>query len=172
MKPSFIAFVLFSFILLGCNSCKTTPNKNDTTPPVITWNIQNKTQVTTTDLTGNASYSAKYGDKLLITACAVDDGGVQEIVHSANTGGSCTNDDGESYNSDPLSSSPGTTTPLGLDKDGKAYSRYCLLINMNMDVCFEGYNYTPGTGSGNVNLKATNFANLSFSAGLFIKITN
>ncbi|HET9057269.1 MAG TPA: hypothetical protein VFN30_10545 [Chitinophagaceae bacterium] len=168
MKPVLYFITLIAFMITGCDSCKTTPNKNDNTPPAITWTIQNRTQSTQTNLTGNASYNAKYGDDLLITACAEDDGGLQELVNYSNSSYTCRAGD-IAQQTGPGLVVP-TTTTLGLDKNGKAWKKFCVFMNMNLTFgCSSGFSFS--SGSAGANLKATNYAGLSASGTLSISVS-
>lgn len=167
MKYTSLAAVLAAFTLAGCDSCKTKPNTSDTTPASITWSIQNRTRGTTTDLTGNASYNARLGDDLMITACANDDGGVKEIEHYSNSSYTC-RADGLAQQVGPGLAVP-TTVPLGLDDQGRAWKRYCVFINVSLRFgCQSGFTFSNGGAS--VNMKVTNYGNVVANAGLSINV--
>ncbi len=167
MKYASLAAVLAAFVLSGCDSCKTKPNTSDTTPAAITWSIQNRTQGTTTNLTGNATYNARLGDDLMITACGEDDGGVKQIEHYSNSSYRC-EADGIAQQVGPGLVVP-TTIPLGLDDKGRAWKRYCAFINVRLQFgCQQGFTFA--SGSAGVNMKVTNYGNVVANAGLSISV--
>jgi len=159
--------LIISIILSSCNGCKTTPNANDTTPPTIDWTVIDKTSGVETKVNGNGTVSVKHGDDLTVTACVNDDGGVKELKSSSNFGYSCSAN-GIGQNVGP-SLGVVETTPLGLDADGKAWSRYCRISALSTDfTCSQGFNFNSGSYS--LHLEGKNFANLSANATLVIKV--
>ncbi|MBL7731613.1 MAG: hypothetical protein JNM88_10580 [Chitinophagaceae bacterium] len=167
MKYNSFVVVIAAFVLSGCDSCKTKPDTKDKTPAAITWAIQNRTQGTTTNLTGNASYTARLGDDLMITACGEDDGGVKEIVHSSNSSYRC-QAEGIAQQVGPGLVVP-TTVPLGLDDQGRAWKRYCVFINMNLQFnCQAGFSFS--SGNAGVSMNVTNYGNVVANAGLSINV--
>ncbi|MDP4261153.1 MAG: hypothetical protein Q8941_01365 [Bacteroidota bacterium] len=164
---NFQLFFIIAVVLSSCNSCKTTPNSNDKTPPTIDWTVDDKTSGAETKVNGSGSVSVKHGDNLTITACVNDDGGVKELKSSSNFGYSCSGN-GIGQNVGP-SLGVIETTPLGLDANGKAWSRYCKFFTFSTGfTCSEGLNYSSGGYS--LNLEGKNFANLSASATLTINV--
>ncbi|HEX7905585.1 MAG TPA: hypothetical protein VF487_17055 [Chitinophagaceae bacterium] len=161
------SLLIISILLSSCAGCKTTPNTNDTTPPTIDWTVQNKTSGVETKVNGNGSVSVKRGDELTVTGCVNDDGGVKELKSSSNFGYSCSAN-GIGQNVGP-SLGVVETIPLGLDANGKAWSRYCkisaLTTNFN---CSQGFNYSGGSYS--LHLDGKNFANLTATATLVINV--
>lgn len=159
--------LLVAIVLSSCKGCKTTPNPNDTTPPTIDWTVQNKTSNVETKVNGSGSVTVKRGDELSITGCVNDDGGVKELKSSSSFGYSCAAN-GIGQNVGP-SLGVVETTPLGLDSDGKAWSRYCRISTVSTGFnCSSGFNYVGGSYA--FDLEGKNFANLSVSATLTIQV--
>lgn len=168
MKIFYLVIIILPLLLESCKGCKTTPNTSDTTPPVIDWTVQNKTTGTDTKLTGNANYSAKYGDLLQIIACADDDGGLKQLEHYTNSSYSC------AKGNIGQTTGPGLIVPstisLGLDVDGKAWNRYCAIMTMNLNFsCSSGFNFSSGNAVAF--LKGINYGGVSASASLSINVT-
>lgn len=159
--------ILVMVTLQSCDSCKTTPNPDDRTPSTIDWTVANKTRGTENKVNGSGTVNVKYGDELTVTACVNDDGGVKELTSSSNFGYSCTaNGIGQQ-----VGPSLGIveTTPLGLDANGKAWSRYCKLYTLSTNFsCSNGFSFSGGGYS--LNLGGKNFGNLSVNATLVIKV--
>ena len=144
--------VLLFLAFAGCKGCKTKPNTSDTTPPVIDWTVQNKTQNTEQKFTGNGVYNAKYGDVLVVIPCADDDGGIKQLEYYTNSSYTCLDGD-ITQNTGPGLISP-TILPLGLDADGNAWKRYCAILNMSLNFgCASGFHFS--SGGAVASLKAT-----------------
>ncbi len=159
--------ILVMAALQSCNSCKTLPNPNDKTPPAIDWTVANKTTGAENKVSGSGTVNVKHGDDLTVTACVNDPGGVKELSSSSNFGYSCTAN-GIGQNVGP-SLGVIETTPLGLDANGKAWSRYCKFFTLSTRFsCSGGFNFSGGSYS--LNLTGKNFANLSASATLVIRV--
>ena len=158
-------FGLLSVCVVVGNGCKTTPNYSDTTPPTIDWTVANLTKGAETKVTGSGSVHAKHGDQLRVTACVNDDGGVKELTSSSTFAYSCSGG-GIGQNTGP-SLGAIETTPLGLDANGEAWSRYCRIYTIGLDFhCSSGLNFNSGSYS--FNLSGKNFSGLSASATLGI----
>ena len=150
--------------------CKTNPNPNDQTPPTFEWTVVNKTDDNKkTTLQGSGSVTCRIGDHLDITACVIDDGGITEISSSYNAGYSCTKGDlGQSVG-------PGLSvkevTPLGLDKEGKAWARFCRVYSTDANfTCSSGFNFAGGTYQ--YYLSGKNYANLTANATLTVNVAS
>jgi len=163
----FLQLLVVAMFLSSCNGCKTTPDTNDTTPPTIDWTVANKTTGVETKVEGSGSVTVKRGDELTVTACVNDQGGVKEIKSSSNFGYSCSG--GGIGQSVGPSLGVVETTPLGLDADGKAWSRYCRISALSTNFsCSQGLSFSSGSYS--MNLEGKNFAGLTASATLGITV--
>jgi hypothetical protein len=165
IKQLLLAFCLV--VLPGCEGCKTSPNSSDTTPPTFEFTVQNKTTGITTTYPGGGSLHAAYGDQLAVTACAIDDGGVQSITTETSSSWSCQNADVAS------ASGPGLISPetynLGLDASGQAWKRYCTVRNLGLAFnCPRDLRFVSGSWSTTISAK--NFANLTAHASLQIQV--
>ena len=167
LKSLYLPLLIAAVLLSSCKGCKTTPDTNDTTPPTIDWTVMNKTSGVETKVNGSGSVSVKRGDDLSVTGCVNDQGGVKEIKSSSNFGYSCSAA-GIGQNVGP-SLGVVETTPLGLDADGKAWSRYCRISALSTNFsCSQGFNFNSGSYS--LHLEGKNFANLSANATLVINV--
>ena len=150
-------------LLLGCEGCKTKPNPSDTTPPTIDFTVLDRTTGTSTPLAGGGTVHVAFGDDLLITACANDHGGVKSITTSSNESFGCLLGDVAEASGPGLAVQQ--TQKLGLDEDGNAWRRYCVLRDAKLAFpCQKGYIFTGG--SYVMSLSARNFANLQGSGSL------
>ena len=166
-KNVYLPLLVAALLLSSCNGCKTTPDTNDTTPPTIDWTVANKTSGTETKVNGGGSVTVKHGDELTVTGCVNDPGGVKEIKSSSNFGYSCSG--GGIGQSVGPSLGVVETTPLGLDENGKAWSRYCRISALSTNFsCSQGLSFSSGSYS--MNLEGKNFAGLTASATLGIRV--
>ncbi len=162
------AFCLIIACLISCNSCKTQPNRNDTTPPTIDWTIDNVNTGQKTEIKGTGTVNLKYNDEVVITACVEDDGGVQQISSWSNSSYRCRRGELVQQVGPGLVSTE--TSPLGLDENGLAWKRYCKLYRVKFNYgCSDGFEFESGSSA--YYLEGKNFANLSANGILTIAVT-
>jgi hypothetical protein len=137
-----ISAVLALLALAACD--KVDKPTSDSTPPTLTWHVENRTQSTAADYpaTGATITGAK-GDEFRVTLTAKDPEGIHKITEGGGYVRSCISGDlGQSANGD---FAPQTQT-LNPDAEGKVLTSIFLINSYDPDItCNSGFNWTGTT---------------------------
>jgi hypothetical protein len=168
MKRSMVALLALSTLVVGAVACeKVNKPTSDSTPPILTWHVENLTQSTTADYTGNGTVTGKKDDEFRVTLTAHDPEGIQKITMGGGYTRSCAaNGVGQSAQGDYATQ----TQTLSPDSNGKVLVQIFLIQSITPDItCSQGFDWKGTTislvGTG------TNYFNGTTSATLSLTVT-
>jgi hypothetical protein len=156
-----------ALVLIGLTGCeKVKKPTSDTTPPTLTWHVENRTQNTSTDINGTGSVTGKKGDDFRVTLTAKDPQGIQKITMGGGYTKSCKKGSlGQSGQGDFA----GKVQNLSPDGDGNVLTSIFLIESYTPDIdCNAGWTW-EGTSIGLVG-SGVNYLNLTTDGNLTIKV--
>jgi hypothetical protein len=155
-------------LLLGAAACQKVPKpSSDSTPPVLTWHVENLTASTKSEIVGNGTVTGKQGDEFRVTLTANDPEGIQKITMGGGYTRNCLqNGAGQTASG----SYAGQSQTLAPDGQGNVLTQIFLIQSISPDVtCNSGFTWqgtTIGlTGGG------TNYFNGTTTGKLTISVT-
>jgi hypothetical protein len=168
MRRAIAGLVTGSLVLVGLAACqKVQKPSSDSAMPTLVWHVENRTQNTTTDITGSGSVNGHKGDDFRVTLTASEAGGIHEIDMGGGYVRSCiSNDLGQSADGDyaPLQQI------LNPDAQGNVLTSIFLIDSYTPDVtCNSPFTWTGTTIS--LDGKAMNYYSGTTTGHLGIAIT-
>jgi len=160
--------VLAVTVLLGASACETVPKPtSDSTPPILKWHVENRTNSTATDIVGSGAVSGKKGDEFRVTLTANDPEGIEKITMGGGYTRSCVaNGLGQSGNGDYA----GQSQTLAPDAQNKVLTQIFLIQSITPDVTCSG-DFTWKSTSIGLTGSGTNYFNGTTNGTLTISIT-
>jgi hypothetical protein len=155
-------------LLVGTAACQKVPKPtSDSTPPVLKWHVENRTNNTVTDIVGSGSVSGKQGDDFRVTLTANDPEGIEKITMGGGYTRNCLQDGAGQTASGSYAGQQQTLAP---DGQGNVLTQIFLIQSISPDVtCSSGFTWkstTIGlTGTG------TNYFNGTTTGKLTISVT-
>ncbi len=161
-----IAIVVCLCGLAGCASVSINTG-SAATPPVITWNVTDRSTNILQQYTGNTTLSVKHGSSYYITMHADSPSGVQSATIQPGESWTCedTSGDGSNRYADIAPQTVTQSAHSGMAEDDLFIFQ---AITLNMD-CISGFTFSSGDFS--IGGSATNFASMKISASLTMNVT-
>ena len=136
LSSSAVILAMTLAAVAGCT--KVNKPTADSTPPTLTWHVENLTTSTTVDIAGSGQVNAAGGDDFHITLTAADPEGIHKITYGGGYTRSCVNGNlGQSGEGDFA----GQTQDLEPDAQNKVLTSIFLLDTVNPDITCSGIGY-------------------------------
>lgn len=162
MRGRLYAVVAAGLVLCAVSACEKVPRpSSDSTRPILTWRVENRTAETSQDLPRVAQVYAKHGDVFRVTLIAHDPEGIQKITTVGGYERRCAPGQHQQH------AYPAKEQSLSPDSEGKVLTKIFLIASYDPDVTCSGWRRTTlnllGTG--------TNYFNGTTYADLTINVT-
>ena len=145
LKSQWLTLIMLMLLLLaaGCSPAVPKPT-SDSTPPTLRWQILNKADNSSQDISGGGTIAAHIGDFYVVTFFAEDQQGIHKISLASNVSWQCASGD-TAQNHGPSLGSPISQT-LQPDSQGNVLTSIFLIQNADLGTfdCQSGYAFNGG----------------------------